>query len=135
MSVLLYLGEFVFAPRGDGLTGMSRKSKARLAPQELIQRIAPVQFVGPGARTISIEGVIRPEYQGGLGQIEAMHQACDDGAPRVLTTGYGHVLGEFMIESIAEKRKYLAAYGIPRKIEFSIDLMRCPSAGGLFGLW
>lgn len=133
--ILLLLGEFTFSARGDNLTGLSRKSKARLSPQELIQRIAPVQFVGPGPRTISIDAVIRPEYQGGLGQIDDLHDACDDGIPRALVTGYGHVLGDYKIESVDEKRKYLSGPGIPRKIEFKIDLVRVPGAASGFGLW
>ena len=129
--ILLLLGEFTFSARGDNLTGLTRKSKARLSPQELIQRIAPVQFVGPGPRTISIDAVIRPEYQGGLGQIDDLH----DGRPRMLATGYGHILGDFKIESVDEKRKYLSGPGIPRKIEFKIDLIRVPGPSSGFGLW
>lgn len=134
MSLLLFLSEFNFSTRGDNLDRLKRQTKARLAPQALLQRVEPVQFLGPGARTISIEATIRPEYQGGLGQIDAIHDAADDGIPRVLVTGYGAYLGLFLISSVSDDWKYIVAAGIPRKITFKIDLLRAPEDGGLFSL-
>lgn len=136
MSVLLLLGEFVFATTFDNVRGLDISTDARLADQEVLHRVPPVQSLGPGKQTIQIEGVILPEHQGGLGQIAGLHRACDDGFPRGLATGYGRWLGLVKIVKVQEKGSYLAYGGLPRKIEFRLELIRCPSGfGGVFGLF
>lgn len=139
MSGLYHLGEFTFAPatRGDNVHEVSRSSEARLAPQELIGRPPPVQWLGPSAGAVQLTGLILPEYRGGLGQIEAMHAATADGMARVLVSGYGAYFGLFFIKKVSEKQRYLTPGGAPRKIEFQIDLLKTDEGVGLsfFGLF
>lgn len=135
MSALLYLGEFVFSTAADSINGLDISSEHRLAEQDVAQRVAPVQSLGPGTRSISIEGLILPEHQGGLGQIDALHAAADDGDVRACATGYGRFLGYFKIRKVNERDRFIAHGGLPRKIEFRIDLQRAPPLGGLFGVF
>lgn len=133
MSLVLILGEFQFETTRDNARALDISTDARLAEQDVLQRIPPVQKLGPGSRTISIDGIILPEHQGGLGQIDALHAAADDGQPRGLATGYGRYFGLFTIKKVNEKGSHLAFGGMPRKIEFRIDLIRDPGLSGLFG--
>ncbi len=139
MSGLYYLGEFTFAPatRGDNAHELDRSSEARLAPQDLIGRPPPVQWLGPSAGSAQLHGLILPEYRGGLGQIEAMHAATADGQPRVLVSGYGAYFGLFFIKKVSEKRRFLTPGGLPRKIEFQLDLLQTDEGGetSFFGLF
>lgn len=124
MSALVYLGEFVFATSADTLITLDRTSEARLAPQDVLGLRPPVRWGGPSAQSVTLAGVILPEYQGGLGQIEAMHAAVEDGTDRALVTAYGVYFGMYQIKKVHEKRSHLAFAGIPRKIDFSLDLLR-----------
>lgn len=135
MSVLLLLGEFQFATSADSINALDISSEGRLAEQDVMQRVPPVQSLGPGSRTISIDGLILPEHQGGLGQIDGLHDAADDGMARPLATGYGRWLGFYKVRKVQERARYLAFAGLPRKIEFKIELLRSPPMGGAFGVF
>lgn len=135
MSIILHLGEFMFQTLQDNVRGLDITTDGRLAEQDVLQRIAPVQSLGPGGRTISIDGIILPEHQGGIGQIDALHAAADDGEARGLATGYGRYFGLFKIKRVSEKDSILAYGGLPRKIEFRIDLIRAGADGVFFGLF
>ena len=132
----MVLGDFTFSTRADNLHGRERTSQGRHAPQELSGADPPVQTLGRKAQTVTLQILILPEYQGGLGQIEALHAAAGDGVERALCTGYGAYLGDFLIEKVREKDSYIVVAGAPRKIEATLDLIRqAEGAGGFFGLF
>jgi len=135
MSLLMLLGEFQFQTLADNLNAFDISTDARLADQDVMHRVPPVQSLGPGKRAIALDGTILPEHQGGLGQIEALHAAADFGLPRPLATGYGRFLGFYKIAKVQEKARYIAYAGLPRKIEFKIELLRSPIGFGAFGLF
>lgn len=124
MSALLFLGEFSFSTSADALISLDRTSEARLAAQDVLGLRPPVQWGGPSAQSVTLAGVILPEYQGGMGQIEALHAATEDGLDRALVTAYGLYFGMYQIKKVQEKRLHLAFAGIPRRIDFNLELMR-----------
>lgn len=132
----MVLGEFMFSTGADNLHGRERVSQGRHAPQELIGADPPVQTLGRKAQTVSLQILILPEYQGGLGQIEALHAAAGDGVERALCSGYGAYFGDFLVDKVRQKDSYIVAAGLPRKIEATLDLIRqADGAGGFFGLF
>ncbi|MEI5579624.1 phage tail protein, partial [Streptomyces brasiliscabiei] len=64
--------------------------------------MAAPQFVGRGEFKRSLNGVIYPEYKGGLRQVDAMAAQAGLGQPLQLVSGIGEVLGFWCITSIRE---------------------------------
>ena len=83
-----------------------------------------LQHVGQGTETITLPGVIYPEFRGGTGQLDAMREIAGKGEPLSLIDGGGGVMGLFAIERIEEKQAVFAAAGVPRKVEFTLQLRR-----------
>ena len=77
-----------------------------------------------GDETMQLPGVIYPEYRGGFQQIEAMRRIAALGQPLLLVDGLGKLWGRWVIESIDEKQSLFAAFGAPRKQEFTLSLAR-----------
>jgi len=83
-----------------------------------------MQFVGPGAEQINLEGVIYPHFKGGLGQIEGLKAAADQGEPLLLVDGLGQVWEKWVIMQIEESREVFLKGGVPRKITFKMSIVR-----------
>ncbi|ASD67628.1 MULTISPECIES: phage tail protein [Pseudoalteromonas] len=94
----------------------------------------PMQFIGVGEQTLNIEGVIFPQIvDNGLKQLDMMRDEAAKGEP--MTLGYveesgksspsvGRVMGKWVIKRISETRTLFFNDGIPREIQFSMELSR-----------
>ena len=119
---MMRLGQFTFGISTAAYQTLSRSNKYRWAAQELFGRQPTLQYTGPDSSMITLEGVIYPEFRGGLAQIDGMREMAESGAPLLLVAGTGAVAGRVVIESIDEKHSVFAAGGVPRKIDFTISL-------------
>ena len=93
-----------------------------------------MQFIGVGEQTLNIEGVIFPQIvDNGLKQLDMMRDEAAKGEP--MTLGYveesgksspsvGRVMGKWVIKRISETRTLFFNDGIPREIQFSMELSR-----------
>lgn len=122
--VMMTLGRFQFGIRTAAYQDLARNTEWRWPSQERFMRGQALQYVGPGADTISLPGVIYPEWRGGAGQVEAMRAIADRGEPMMLIDGTGILWGKWVIEKVDERQSVFAAAGIPRKQEFTINLRR-----------
>lgn len=122
--VMMTMGRFQFGIRTAAYQDLTRSTEWRWPSQERFMRGQALQYVGPGADTISLPGVIYPEWRGGAGQVEAMRAMADRGEPLMLIDGTGILWGEFVIEKVEEHQSVFAAAGIPRKQEFTVSLRR-----------
>ncbi|RXE99571.1 phage tail protein [Pseudoalteromonas sp. PS5] len=94
----------------------------------------PMQFIGVGEQGLTIEGVIFPQIvDNGLKQLDMMRDEAAKGEP--MTLGYveesgksspsvGRVMGKWVITRIAETRTLFFNDGIPREIQFTMELSR-----------
>lgn len=130
-NVMMTLGEFQFSITTAAYQELTRTREWRWPTQERFMQNQALQFVGPGGDTISLPGVIYPEYRGGLGQVEAMAALADKGMPLDMISGTGVVLGRWVIERLEEKHSTFAVQGVGRKQEFTLGLRKFapPSAG------
>lgn len=80
--------------------------------------------MGIGEETITLAGIIYPEYRGGFQQVEQMRSMAGRGHPLLLVDGLGKLWGKWVIEAIDEKQSLFAAFGAPRKQEFNLQLRR-----------
>jgi phage protein U len=124
MSVMMALGPYRFALATSAYQQLKRSIEYRWQSQDRIGNNPAMQFIGPGKEQIGFEGVIYPEFRGGLGQIENMKLAADVGEPLLLVDGLGQVWGRWVILQIEETREIFFENGIPRKINFSLTIAK-----------
>jgi phage protein U len=119
------LGDFMFSLDTAAFQDLQRVSEYKWQALERIGRKPAQQFIGIGADTITLSGVIHPHYRGGIGQIGKMRAMAGNGKSLPLVYAFesvGQFCGQWCIMSITEGRKVFFSDGRPRHIEFSITL-------------
>jgi phage protein U len=119
------LGIFRFSIKTASYDKFKRATKYHWATQKQIGAKTTRQFVGRGDDLITLSGVIYPEHNGGLNQIEKMRKIANEGKALELFFSFdalATVNGLWCIESISEGQTYFHTNGQPRKQEFSIEL-------------
>lgn len=124
MNIMMQLGSFQFCIQTAVYQELIRKNEYKWPSQHRFGQRPSRQFVGVGDETIQLPGTIYPEYRGGFQQVEAMRRLAGRGQPLLLVDGLGKLWGRYVIESIDEKQSLFAAFGAPRKQEFSVSLAR-----------
>lgn len=124
MNIMMQLGSFQFSIMTAVYQELIRKNEYKWPSQHRFGQRPSRQFVGVGDETMQLPGVIYPEYRGGFQQIEAMRNLAARGQPLLLVDGLGKLWGRWVIESIDEKQSLFAAFGAPRKQEFTLSLAR-----------
>lgn len=124
MNIMMQLGSFQFSIMTAVYQELIRKNEYKWPSQHRFGQRPSRQFVGVGDETMQLPGVIYPEYRGGFKQVEAMRRIAARGQPLLLVDGLGKLWGRWVIESIDEKQSLFAAFGAPRKQEFTLSLAR-----------
>jgi putative phage tail protein len=122
--IMMQLGAFQFGINTAAYQGLSRSDEWRWPDQERFGQAPALQYTGPGATTITLDGILYPEWRGGLGQLDAMRAEAGRGKPLVLVDGRGQALGMWVIERVDESQSIFAAGGVARRIEFTLQLKR-----------
>ena len=128
--VMLQLGSFQFGINTAAYQTLQRTTEYRWPSQDRFGKGPVLQHVGQGADTITLPGVIYPEWRGGLGQIDDLRKLAAEGKPQTMIDGTGNVLGRWVIERLEEKQAVFADAGVPRKQEFTVQLRRYFDEGG-----
>lgn len=134
MDVLMTLGDgnaqFKFAIDTAAYQSLQRRTEWRWPAQDRLWNDPARQFTGKGNDEITLEGTILPAFRGGIGQIKAMRELADaalrDGSgarPLLLVTGYGDVLGEWVITGIEEEQPTIGPSGAPLEQQFRLTLV------------
>lgn len=134
MEIMMSLGQFQFGISTAAYQELSRVTEYRWPAQERFMQGEALQFVGPGGDTISLPGVIYPEFRGGTGQLDAMRALASQGQPQTMIDGSGRIMGQWVIERVEERGSVFAAAGVARKQEFTVNLRKfgnLEAAGGL----
>lgn len=103
---------------------LRRSTAYRWASQERLSRRPAQQAVGIGEEKLTLKGAIFPGFKGGLKQLDTLRSIGLQLQPLMLTTGYGHVLGNWCLISIDDEQSALLQGGIPRKQGFSLEFAR-----------
>ena len=131
--VMMALGTFRFGVGNDAYQSFSRSASYRHAKVDRLGRDPALQYLGPDAQTIQIEGVIYPHYKGGLRQVDAMRAMASTGYPMMMVDGLGWVWKRWVILRVDETKTLQMRDGAPRKIEFKMELQSYGLDGGGFG--
>ena len=123
-NIMMMLGGFQFCILTAAYQELYRHSEYKWPSQHRFGQRPSSQFVGIGEETITLAGIIYPEYRGGFQQVEQMRSMAGRGQPLLLVDGLGKLWGRWVIEAIDEKQSLFAAFGAPRKQEFNLQLRR-----------
>lgn len=124
IDIMMSLGSFRFGVLTAAYQELQRVSEYRWPAQDRVGNTPQLQFVGRGADTITLPGVIYPEWNGGAGQLDRLRALADQGLPQMLVSGMGRVMGRWVIERVEEKQGPFFAGGVPRKQEFTLQLRK-----------
>ena len=122
--MLLAIGMFPFAIPTIVHDELQRRSSWIHSTSQRVGARDATQFVGVGAETISLHGVAHAELSDGRASLDELRAMANTGNAWSVVDGAGQVYGAFVIQGIDEGLKELGLDGRPRKIEFSIDLLR-----------
>ena len=122
VRVMMGLGPFRFSVGRSMYQRLTREVTARWPVQERVGRRPALQFTGPGEEHLTLEGTIYPHYTGGLEQIRGMRAQAQAGAPLMMVSGLGDVYGLWVILNVRDTESFLRADGLPRKVEFTLEL-------------
>lgn len=122
--MLAALGLFVFELGTLPYDELRRRAEWRHATAARVGARPASQYVGPGEDTISLSGTLVPEMAGSQSAIEVVRAMADEGEAYPLVDGEGRVFGLYVIRGLDERQGAFIASGLPRKIEFSLDLER-----------
>lgn len=129
MNVMMQLGSFQFGLETAAYQEFSRSTAYTWAAQSRFGMDDALQSTGNGADTISLQGVIYPEFRGGTAQLSDMRDLAGQAVPQTLIDGRGNLLGEWVIESVDETGAVFAQGGVARKQEFTLKLRRFQDSG------
>lgn len=121
-NVLMRLGDYKFMIMTAAYQELRRRTEFKW-PSQLRMGLGPSsQFVGNGEDTITLQGTIFTEWRGGNGQVQTLREMGAMGEPYLMLSGLGEVMGRWIIESVEETQTLFAAFGTPRKQEFTLNL-------------
>jgi phage protein U len=118
------LGLFVFGMDTAPYNDFEQTIGWRHADQERFRARPAHQFAGPGEDAATISGHLVPEIGGKYSALDTLKDMADTGGNWPLMNGLGVVLGQFRIEKMRKVHHHIMAGGIPRAMDFILDLTR-----------
>ncbi len=122
--MMMTLGMFVFEVKSLPYQQLQRSTQWRHSSQNRVGQRPAYQYVGPGEDTISLSGTLLPELTGGRMTLDDVRIMADEGKAWPLIEGSGRVYGFWSVRAVSETSSAFFQDGVPRKIDFTIDLVR-----------
>jgi phage protein U len=121
---MMTLGGFKFGMSTAAYQELKRVTEYLWPSQQRFGAAPAVQATGQGDDSISLSGVIYPEWNGGTGQLDDLRSLAADRQPLTMIDGRGNVMGQWAIEKIEEGQGVFAQAGVARKQEFTLSLKK-----------
>ena len=128
MQQMMALGQFVFSLPTLAYNDFKRSSAWRHPSNSRVGARPARQSLGPGDDTITLSGVLAPEFKGDPWAIKQLREMADKGNAYALVSGRNEVFGAWVIESVTETGTLHMDNGAPRRIEFDLQLVRVDDA-------
>ena len=122
--MMLAWGGYVFSVGTAAYASLQRSVKYAWRSKERVGKLPMQEFTGRGEETISLRGVIYPDYRGGIAQVDLMRIQAGLGKPLPLVGGDGRVFGLWCARSIDEDQTWFDGRGRAQRIEFRLELVR-----------
>ncbi|NKJ02794.1 phage tail protein [Novosphingobium sp. SG707] len=123
-AVLMSLGLFTFGMEQAAYDQLSRRIAWRHEQNDRFMARPASQFAGPGEDRVSIAGEIIPEIAGNYGALTFLIEMGDSGDAFPLLDGLGTLWGFYRIDGLDQTHRVIMAGGIPRMVDFSLELSR-----------
>lgn len=133
MNVLLSLGLFPFSVATLAHDEFARKTSWRHANVTRVGARDALQFTGPGEDQVTLPGTAYAELSDGRASLDQLRAMADAGAPWPLVDGVGRVLGSYVIVTVDERQSEFFPDGTPRRIDFTVELLRVDDPAGRAG--
>lgn len=127
--MLAQLGSTMFEIYPLNAHETSFEGAADFAEKAVMGRRPPLEFVGEGADTRTINCRLFPAKFGGLSSLSSLHTQRVSGKSLPFMRGDGAALGWYVIERITERASYLDSHGVGQVIEVDIQIKRGDPAG------
>ena len=140
--MLLMIGPVRLSLAPFNPVGYEHSHETRYAVKPVVGGSEPLEFIGEGANTWTIQARLFPERFGGESGLSILELARRSGRPQYLMRGDGRLMGWVAILSVTERSSFLDASGVGRVIDVDITVRRSPRPssglyfaifGGLFG--
>lgn len=122
------LGQFLFALNTLAYQELRRSSAWRHPSNSRVGARPARQFIGQGDDSIMLTGLQAPEFMGERKALDRLREMADKGAAYALVNGAGENFGAWVIEGIDETGSVFVREGVPRRVEFTINLARVDDA-------
>ncbi|MEX3924416.1 phage tail protein [Paraburkholderia sp. BR10936] len=116
------LSGFNFSLNTAVYQSMRRSTQYVWGEQSRFGQRAARQFVRVGDDTLTLPGVIYPEWKGSSSAMGVLRKMGSAGIPYLMMDAQGYVYGRWTIESVEETKSEFAAFNQPKKIEFVVTL-------------
>lgn len=124
VNMMMILGAYRFCIGNAAYQSLARSTEYKWEEQKRLLGEPALQFMGAGAETITLEGVVYPQFKGGLRQVALMRAEAGFGIPLMLISGNGTAFGRWCITNINETQTFFLKDGTARKIAFSLTLKK-----------
>ena len=121
--MMMCLGQFGFDLTTIAHQQLQRQMAWRHASNNRVGAPSAMQYLGIGDETMTLPGVILPQF-GNADHLFELRRMAKTGAAFVLVDGNGRLYGKFAITELSETGTLLNEYGEPQRIEFSLSLKR-----------
>lgn len=123
--MMLALDLFIFEIGTLPYQELRHRFEWRFGESERFRARPAAQFLGPGAETVELQGVLYPgDGIGDYASIETLKDMAKTGTAYVLSAGTGEILGAFTIAGLDLTKGVFFEDGAPRKSDFTLSLVR-----------
>jgi len=122
--MMMILGMFVFMLKTAPYNSLQRNNTWKHPEQARIGQRPAYQYLGPGGDNITLSGTLMPEITLGRLSLDLIRAMAEEGKAWPLIEGSGRLYGFWAIEKVTETSSEFFRDGVPKKIEFSLDLIR-----------
>jgi len=128
-DIMMRLGSFGFGITTAAYQELQRRTAYKWASNERFGKDDALQATGYGADTISLPGVVYPEFFSGTEQLNDLRSLAEQLEPQTLIDGRGNMLGQWVIEEVEERGTIFGPQGVALKQEFTLSLRRYQDDG------
>lgn len=122
--IQMTLGFFPFMLETASFDDFDHSTGFKWSSHERIGKRSTHQYLGVDEETVELSGTIYPAFVGQTLSLKSLRNMASNGKPYILISGTGHVLGEFIILDVKDKRSNFMDNGAAQKIDFSLSLKR-----------
>ena len=124
VDALLSYGDAVFLASKNGYETLKHSAAYEWAEVPLLNRPPAYQYTGPGAESVTIDGVLFSDLTDIEAEEALLRGYAQSGAPAFLISAIGEVLGRWFIESLDFETSTLNPDGTAKLKPFTISLKR-----------